>query len=462
MAFLFAAFLVYCAMHAYAFLAARAAFALAVPASAALAATLAFLTFAPVLAHVLDRRGAATTGRALARVGYLWMGLLILFVGWHLAVEAAALAMDLARRWGAASLPDPSARGLFAAAALLAVVSALYGAVEARRVRVRRLTLACTGLPAGHEPVRVVQISDLHLGAMTGVGSIRRLAARLTALRPDLLVSTGDLVDGDIARIGPAARVLAAVPARLGKFAVIGNHECYAGLDRAVAFTRRAGFTVLRNAARAVGDALVVIGVDDPAAGGADAEVRVFDTLPGGRCTLLLKHRPMVNAASLGRFDLQLSGHTHGGQIFPFGWVVRRAYPVRRGLSEPGAGSRLYLSAGTGSWGPPIRFLAPPEIAVIELVPAATMRGTRPAPRRPCPVERRLKEIRRRADHRSTIRAREVADGDPRGSGAGGRCHATYDRAPGAPGAPGHGARVLEVGAAAGLRDPHPVPAADP
>ncbi len=371
MRFIVAAFLIYLGMHAYAFVALGAAFAPGAPAAAGLAAAMALLAFAPVFAHVLDRRGAAVAGRALARAGYLWMGLLFLFVCWGLALDLVAAAAALVRGAGAAALPDPDAHARALAALALTAASALYGAFEARRVRVRRVSVRSARLPAGHPPVRVVQITDLHIGPMTGAGPVRRLATRLAALEPDLLVSTGDLIDGDIPCAQAAAQALAAVPARLGRFAVIGNHEVYAGLEAAAAATRWAGFVLLRDEWRAVGDGLVVAGVDDPAAGGPDREARVFDGLPAGRCTLLLKHRPRVRPASLGRFDVQLSGHTHRGQIFPFGWVVRRAYPARPGLTDLGSGSYLYLSNGTGFWGPPIRFLAPPEIAVIELVPAA-------------------------------------------------------------------------------------------
>jgi predicted MPP superfamily phosphohydrolase len=156
-------------------------------------------------------------------------------------------------------------------------------------------------------------------------------------------------------------------------FAVTGNHEFYAGLPQALSFTEQAGFRLLRNEAISLDNALTLAGVDDPAAlhGVERKGVPEHDLLQGvsrGRFTVLLKHRPVMDTTSLGLFDLQLSGHVHKGQIFPFNLLTHLFYPVKMGFSTYANGSSLYVSRGTGTWGPPIRFLAPPEITVITLV----------------------------------------------------------------------------------------------
>lgn len=147
-----------------------------------------------------------------------------------------------------------------------------------------------------------------------------------------------------------------------------GNHEAYAGLKDALAFTERAGFVTLRGRAVTVAGLLDVAGVDDPAVASGGSERDLLASLPRDRFTLLLKHRPRVDPDAVGLFDLQLSGHTHDGQIFPFTVVVRLAHPTMAGRYPLSQGSELYVSRGSGTWGPPFRVGAPPEVTIVELV----------------------------------------------------------------------------------------------
>jgi predicted MPP superfamily phosphohydrolase len=192
------------------------------------------------------------------------------------------------------------------------------------------------------------------------------------AAKPDIFIVTGDLVDAQINHLTGLAELLRTVNARFGKYAITGNHEYYAGLNKALAFTRSAGFTVLRNEAMKAGP-IMIAGVDDrtgvqlklarPA-----SEQELLANLPRDMFILFLKHQPRIDQATLGLFDLQLSGHTHKGQIFPFTYVTRMMFPLNAGRYDLGKGSVLHVSRGTGTWGPPIRLLAPPEVTVIELV----------------------------------------------------------------------------------------------
>jgi predicted MPP superfamily phosphohydrolase len=149
---------------------------------------------------------------------------------------------------------------------------------------------------------------------------------------------------------------------------VTGNHEYYAGLEQSLDYLQLSGFTVLRNSIAAPADFLRVVGVDDPAGGGNPDEIPLLQQAGQDKFILLLKHRPSVAPMGEGLFDLQLSGHTHGGQIFPFALLTRQAYPLYDGLYQLSGGSVLYASRGTGTWGPPMRLLAPPEITLIEIV----------------------------------------------------------------------------------------------
>jgi predicted MPP superfamily phosphohydrolase len=162
---------------------------------------------------------------------------------------------------------------------------------------------------------------------------------------------------------------------RLGKYGVTGNHEFYAGLDQSIRFTEQAGFTMLRGERIDIGDFLTIAGVDDSQARSfglfsGRSESDLLGDLPDNRFVLLLKHRPLLDEDSRGLFDLQLSGHVHRGQIFPFSIITGLYYETQAGLATFSDGSSLYVSRGAGTWGPPVRFLSPPEVTVIDLVPA--------------------------------------------------------------------------------------------
>jgi predicted MPP superfamily phosphohydrolase len=204
---------------------------------------------------------------------------------------------------------------------------------------------------------------------------LQKILSKVKEAQPDILVSTGDLVDGQIDDLGGLAELLNEIHPRFGKFAVTGNHEFYAGLDQALRFTEMAGFTVLRGKAQDVAGFMTIVGVDDPTARyfGSDraaSEPRLLVGVSRERLVLFLKHRPVVSKEALELVDVQLSGHTHNGQIFPFTYASKAFFPHNDGLVSLPGNFYLYVSRGSGTWGPPIRFLAPPEVTIITLVHA--------------------------------------------------------------------------------------------
>lgn len=222
--------------------------------------------------------------------------------------------------------------------------------------------------------IRVVQISDVHVGLMVREKRVESILQAVKGAQPDLLVSTGDLVDGQVGELIGLVEMFRAVNPRYGKLAVTGNHEFYAGEGQAVAFTEKGGFRLLRGEGVTVAGVLNVAGVDDPVGlgMGAKREAQALPkSLPPGNFTLLLKHRPSVDPSQVAVVDMQLSGHVHGGQIFPFGFATRLFFPAGTGLIPLGESRHLYVSRGSGTWGPPIRFLAPPEVTVIDVLPAS-------------------------------------------------------------------------------------------
>jgi uncharacterized protein len=262
---------------------------------------------------------------------------------------------------------------LVAAAAALAA-RALW--VEPRRLVVRRLTLAVPGWTSELDGLRLAVVADLHTGALhTGEGRIERIVERVNAERPDLVVLLGDYVDrhATLAEAVPPEAVaerLGALEAMLRVVAVLGNHDWTEGGRRVAAALRTAGIPVLENEALEVGRGLWVAGLADAVERRARMET-ALDPVPDGAPCLLLSHNPDVFPRVPARVSLTLAGHTHGAQLnVPL--LRRVAVPSRFGLRYAGGrveegGRQMYVSRGLGTSGLPLRFRAPPEIAVIEL-----------------------------------------------------------------------------------------------
>lgn len=330
---------------------------------------------APVLSRLLEREGQTTAASLAAYIGYSWMGLLFLFVSLSVLLELLRLLY-----WSAhffLRLPDfilLAARPGFLCCFGLALLISVYGWFEAGNLKVEYQRVTSFKLPGGAARVRIAQISDLHIGLIVGPRQVQQLVTVLKGLQPDLVVATGDIVDGHISHLDGVSQMVRELQPPLGMVAVLGNHEYYAGLGSSRRFLELSGFRLLQDQTLLVGEHLALVGVDDPAAkrfgrNGIADEAHLFGGIPHDRFVLLLKHRPVVVQKSIGQFDLQLSGHVHKGQIFPFNLLTWLNFPVRAGMNQLADGSRLYVSRGTGTWGPPIRFLAPPELTVIDLEP---------------------------------------------------------------------------------------------
>ena len=372
--FLLSFFLIYGSLHAYALLKARSALAFGPGTTLALLPLLGILLCAPIVTYSLSRHGYENAARIVAHVGYLWMGFLFFFACLNLSADLLRLPLGAMGRGGIAAnaAAGLAGRSAFLCIAGLAVALSAYAIVEASRIEVVRVRIVTDRLPASVPSLRIAQITDLHLGLVHRNGKAREVAAIVAREHPDLFVSTGDLVDGQLDGVAELAEILRGIPAPRGKFAVLGNHEYYAGIDRAIAFTRKSGFTLLRDESVTIDDAVRIAGVDDPAGArfgrtSGTEEAALLGNHPDGRFTVLLKHRPSLEAGSGGKFDLQLSGHTHHGQIFPFRLLTRLIFPLLAGDHPVPGGGILHVSRGTGTWGPPMRFLTPPEVTVVDI-----------------------------------------------------------------------------------------------
>ena len=338
--------------------------------------------FVAIPASLFLRRsalGGSVSG--LIWLAMIWLGLLLFLT---LAVGAADLARgvwQLSRAWSNAEPLSPERRQ--AVARLLAGASALVAGslgLWALRsglggVRVKRVEVSLARLPPALSGTRIVQLSDVHVGPTIHRGFIETIVEQCNALSPDLVVITGDLVDGSVAELREHVAPLAGLRAKYGVFFVTGNHEYYSGAADWCNELERLGLRVLRNERVSIGnerDSFDLAGVDDHSAkrfgdGHGEDLPKALRGRDVSRELVLLAHQPRTIFEAMDHgVGLQLSGHTHGGQLWPWTYLVRLQQPVVAGLARFGD-SLVYVSRGTGYWGPPMRLGAPSEIAELTL-----------------------------------------------------------------------------------------------
>jgi predicted MPP superfamily phosphohydrolase len=249
------------------------------------------------------------------------------------------------------------------------------GIKQANTVQTTVIKVPTSKLPQGCERLRIVQLTDLHLGPFVGLPLLAQILRKVRDVDPDIVVVTGDLADGRLTGRKREIGMLRRIRPRYGMYAVPGNHDYYDDIDEAVFFMESGGMKVLRTEAVEAGG-IIIAGADDKDhlikqqwnLSRSETMVLSHEKEQREKFLLLLRHRPIVEKGTEGHFDLQLSGHTHGGQLFPLLSSRHRIPGYARGLKKLKWGGLLYVSNGAGFVGPPVRLLAPPEIAVIDLV----------------------------------------------------------------------------------------------
>ena len=361
----------------YAYIAAR--LASTAPARAALAAPFVMVWILPVVYWFGDRDRRSRAHEWVQALSYLCMGWLSFLLVFTVARDLLLLVTAVPAPLGAVhTWVGESGAGWVPVAALAAVCVGAMGAL--RGPYVRRVDVPVEGLAADLDGFRIAQISDLHASPTMRHGYVRRVVEMTQALSPDLIALTGDMVDGSVARLSAHVAPLEALASGERAFFVLGNHDYYSGAPAWTAHFEAMGFRVLRNVHATIehGTARVLIGgVIDFAARMSDPEARPRPDLAtdgGARPAfrLLLAHNPKIAPlAEEAGFDLQLSGHTHAGQFFPWTFAIHLVHgPHAFGLARRGR-LWVYVSAGTGTWGPPVRLGTRPEVTLLRLVAAA-------------------------------------------------------------------------------------------
>ena len=329
-----------------------------------LRAVMLVLAFSFAAASLLSFRSSILPVRAFYWLASVWLGFLNYFFWMTFLLWAVWYGLCLAHLAAHPGTLRPLLAAVFYG---FAALLALYGFFNARILRIRRISLAIPNLPASWKGRRAVLFSDLHLGAIQGRRFCRRLVATAAAFNPDIVFLPGDVFDGTRGDHQRQVAPLAQLHPPLGVYFSTGNHEEFGDPSQYLKELSAVGIRVL-------GDALV--DVDGVQVAGlyyhtASSPLRIkaaFDAMKIDRArpAILLNHAPArLPAVAQAGFDLQLSGHTHGGQFLPFTWITRRVYgQFTTGLHRFGA-LQVYTSTGAGSWGPPMRVGAPPEMVVL-------------------------------------------------------------------------------------------------
>ena len=339
----------------------------------ALTAALVVLAVSLPLALVASRFATGPAARGAAWVAFVWMGigfLLVAFLG--LADTGRLVAFMVARLRGMEADPERRlflARGLAGSVGALVAGLSIFGTRSALgAVQVKRLDIKLKNLPQALSGLKLVQISDVHVGPLLRHDWVGQLVDTIEGLKPDAVAITGDLVDGRVSELAEHVAPLGRMKPPRGVWFVTGNHEYYSGPEEWLLHLPTLGVRPLRNEHHELAPGLDIAGIDDPT--GAPDLTAALQGRDEKRPVILLAHQPRQFAeAATKNVSLTLSGHTHGGQIWPFTWLVALAQPYLAGLHSRGE-SQLYVSRGTGFWGPPMRVFAPAEITLFTLTPA--------------------------------------------------------------------------------------------
>jgi predicted MPP superfamily phosphohydrolase len=331
------------------------------PGATVLQLVLLLLSVSFVGASLLAFRYSNSLVALLYRIAATWLGFFNFFflaacTSWALYLGFRLLGVPLNRSIAAGSMFG------------LAAVLSIYGVINARSLRVKRITVKLPNIPATWRGRLAALVSDAHLGHVNGSGFMRRIVNNLTSLRPDIVFITGDLYDGSKVDAEEVAAPLRDLPAKFGAYFVTGNHEEFSSPTKYLDAIKRTGVGVLDNE-KVIVDGLQIVGVNDrdSAEPGRFRWVLEHANIDRGRASILLSHSPHeLSIAEDAGISLQLSGHTHGGQIFPFTWFTERIFgEYTHGLKRFGE-LMVYTSSGAGTWGPPMRVGTRPEIVLIQ------------------------------------------------------------------------------------------------
>lgn len=320
------------------------------------------------LLHFVSRGSNGPIVEIINYISSLWMGIIVYLFLATIGFDLVKLVLKIA---GNSYLQNPR---LFAAlACTLALGISIYGLIEADNIGITRITVKIPNLSKKLAGTTIAQISDVHMGLIIQGKRLDKIVNLTNSLNPDLIVITGDLVDEQALHMEELVEPLQRLSSKYGVFACTGNHEYFAGIEKAAAFIEKAGVRLLRNHWIEAAGGLQLVGRDDQTGTRVVGEqipplAEIMKDIDRSKPIILLYHTPNTTMAELQQLgiNLQLSGHTHQGQLWPFRYIVKMIYAMPYGLFSSG-NTTVYVNRGTGTWGPPMRVGAAPEITFITL-----------------------------------------------------------------------------------------------
>ncbi len=326
------------------------------------------LCFSFPLLHFVTRGQNGPVVEITNYISSLWMGIIVYLFLVTLGFDLVKLALKFT---GNNTLQNPR---IFASlVSAIALIVTLYGLLAAANIGITRISAKIPNLPKKLEGTTIAQISDVHMGLLIQGKKLENIVSLTNGLNPDLIVITGDLVDEQALHMEELVEPLQRLKSKYGVFACTGNHEYFAGIKKAEAFIERAGVRLLRNRWIEVAGGLQLVGRDDQVGARVVGEKipplpEIMKGIDPRKPIILLHHTPNTTMDELQRWgiNLQLSGHTHQCQLWPFKYIVKKIYAMPYGLFKSG-NTIVYVNRGTGTWGPPMRVGAAPEITFITL-----------------------------------------------------------------------------------------------
>jgi predicted MPP superfamily phosphohydrolase len=335
------------------------------------AAAFIFLAVSFVASVFLERADIVTLGRPLSWVGSFWLAAFVYLLLIVAAIDLLRLVNHFINFFPSFINSNPTRAARFVAIDTISIVAmlVLYGFINAHIIRVRTFDVSVAKQAGERKTLNVVMASDIHLSSIIGRNRIDRIVEKINSLSPDIVLLPGDIVDGDLnpvvhQNLGESLRK---IRAPLGVYAVTGNHEYIGGVEKACEYIKEHDVKILRDSAVFIDNSFYVVGREDRSARKRHSLRELMENVGKKYPVILMDHQPFhLEEAEENGVDLQLSGHTHHGQMWPFNYVTDMVYELAYGYLVKGR-THVYVSSGVGTWGPPIRIAADPEIVNIRM-----------------------------------------------------------------------------------------------
>ncbi len=330
-----------------------------------------FLAVSFIAAMFLERADIIALGKPLSWIGSFWLAAFVYFLLIVAAIDLMRLANHFIRFFPAFITSDPARAARITAISVISLVAVIviYGFINAHVIRVRTFDINVPKEAGGRKNLNVVMASDIHLSSIINNGRIRAIVDKINSLSPDIVLLPGDILDGDL---NPVVRqnlgeALRQIKAPLGVYAITGNHEYIGGVEKACKYIGDHGVKILRDSTAFIDGSFYVVGREDLSARKRKPLSELMENVDKKFPVILMDHQPFhLEEAEENGVDLQLSGHTHYGQMWPFNYITKMVYEMAYGYKVKG-NTNIYVSSGVGTWGPPIRVVADPEIAQFRL-----------------------------------------------------------------------------------------------